>query len=166
LDGPFNDPLYDLLWNRLHRFPALDCAEAEDLFDFAKRLFEHAAVRAELDGAVSDLKNAILAKSLVALLEDLPMGTISARPGAAVALLPNGGLPFVRRYLRRNLLAPFQCRMSGQASCVQSKIGFGADINLQQLADVAHAQVVVSEPIEVRGVCDGCKQNVLSSDEG
>jgi hypothetical protein len=226
---------------------------------FAKRLFEHAAVRAELDGAVSDLKNAIIAKSLVGLLEDLPMGTISARPGAAAALLPVAafylyagifGAIFLHRSNAECLDKLPACNLrSGSAltlicSCLTSffmlglKLGdafktftklkeqnkyralyqlvagtYGDDEAQRfqllvdsvvppnvpgaqqvagppfesepvqpvphllvhqilppqispQLADVAHAQVVVSEPIEVRGVCDGCGQNVLSSDEG
>ena len=35
-----------------------------------------------------------------------------------------------------------------------------------QLASIAHAQGASSEPIEVRGLCDGCGENVMSDDEG
>jgi hypothetical protein len=35
-----------------------------------------------------------------------------------------------------------------------------------QLASIAHAQGSSSEPVEMRGACDGCGQNVMSDDEG
>jgi hypothetical protein len=34
------------------------------------------------------------------------------------------------------------------------------------LGNIAHAQEPVPAPVEVRGVCDGCGQNVLSNDDG
>ena len=34
------------------------------------------------------------------------------------------------------------------------------------LGNIAHAQEPVLEPVQVRGVCDGCGQNVLSNDDG